>query len=157
AFFENNEYERDYSKALIHASAAYAAGASGQGITIAVIDTGVDTTSGEFLGGKLSPASVDIYNGTSGFTPSGASVLRNHLDDEEGHGTGVSSVPAANKLPQGSPLLATFPAGMHGVAFNATILAIRADDSNPSCAPNCDFDTRAIAAGVEYAIKNGAK
>jgi subtilisin family serine protease len=156
SFFENNEYERDYSKALIHASAAYAAGATGQGVTIAVIDTGVDSTSGEFAGvGKLT--SIDIYNGTSGFTPTGSSVVRNSPDDQQGHGTGVASVAAADKLPQNSPLLATFPSGMHGVAFNASILSIRADDSDPSCSPNCEFDTRAIAAGVEYAIRAGAK
>jgi subtilisin family serine protease len=162
SFYENNEYNRDYSKALIHASSAYAAGGTGAGVVIAVIDTGVDLQHAEFLNGKRSGASRDIYDGvftTSYFAPgmSGAGPTRDHLDDEQGHGTGTASVAAGNKLPEGDPLLASFPSGMHGVAFDATLLAIRADDSDTQCAPDCDFDTRAIAAAIDYAVANGAK
>jgi subtilisin family serine protease len=158
ADFENNEYNRDYSKALIHASAAYAAGATGAGITIAVIDTGIDEQHAEFLGGKLSSASIDIYDGsfaTAFFNPAPANQ-RDHLDDQQGHGTGTASTAAGNKLPDGDPLLASFPSGMHGVAFGATILAIRADNTASGCAPDCDFDTTAIAAAIDYARLNGA-
>jgi subtilisin family serine protease len=158
ADFENNEYNRDYSKALINASAAYAAGATGAGILIAVIDTGIDLQHAEFLGGKLSSASRDIYDGvfTTGFFNPPLASRRDHLDDQQGHGTGTAGAAAANKLPDGDPILATFPSGMHGVAFGATVLAIRADDSDASCNPNCDFDTAAIAAAVDYAIASGA-
>ncbi len=165
AFFENNEYDRDYSKALIRASSAYAAGGTGVGVTIAVIDTGIDLQHAEFLGGKLSAASIDIYSGAysspfTAFTPgvAGLGPIRDRLDDEQGHGTGTASAAAGAKLPEDDPLIvAGGLAGMHGVAFDATVLAIRADDSDPACAPDCDFDTRGIAAAIDYAVANGAK
>jgi hypothetical protein len=157
ADFENNEYNRDYSKALINASAAYAAGATGAGIVIAVIDTGVDLQHAEFLGGKLSPFSADIYDGAHNRPFFNPTTTRNNLDDQDGHGTGTASAAGAAKLPNGDPLLASFPSGMHGVAFGATIMAIRADEPVGSCPPTCgDFPSNAVAAAIDHAIASGA-
>ena len=124
-----------------------------------MIDTGIDETHAEFIG-KIHAASVDIYDGTHGFDPASVgSTPRNHLDDEDGHGTGVASAAAAAKLPDDDPLLAgPGPAGMHGVAFDSTILAIRADDNDPACnpTPGCDFESPAVVAAIDYAVDRGA-
>src|SRR3546814_12108663 len=61
------------------AIAAYDAGATGSGITVAVIDSGIDTGSAEFSG-RISAASRDMISS------------RNSLKDENGHGTAVSGI-----------------------------------------------------------------
>ncbi len=147
AFFETPEYfgsgftGTDRSGlAQIHASSAYAAGATGQGIKVAVIDSGVDPTITE-LSGQVS-GSFDIFAAT-----------RTSADtDTDGHGTLVSSVIAAKKDNR----------GIHGVAFSANILSIRTDtplSCQVTTGPNkgCSFDDRDIATAVNYAVAQGAK
>ena len=122
----------------IGASTAYSKGATGQGIIVAVIDTNVDTTISE-LTGQIS-ASHDII------TNRAASDI-----DAGGHGTLVSSVIVANKN----------NVGIHGVAYEAKVLSIRADSAG-SCQQTgvdqgCSFADRNTSAAIDYAIANGAK
>lgn len=78
----------------LHASTAYSLGATGQGITVAVIDTNVDASISELRGQVI--GSHDVRAST-----------RNSTDiDTDGHGTMVASVIAA--LKNGT--------GAHGVA-----------------------------------------
>ncbi len=121
---------------LINASSAYAAGATGVGITVAVIDTGIQFGHPEF-GTRISPDSTDVA-GSRG------------AGDSDGHGTGVAGVIAAARDGVRS----------HGVAFESTVLAIRADTPG-SCeddgGENCTFTDANTAAAIDYARENGAR
>lgn len=103
-----------------------------------MIDSGIDLQSAEFEN-RISPASADVTGAGRG------------ADDEGGHGTAVSFTIAGRRN----------DVGTHGIAFNATILAARAD-STGSCATTgddggCKFSDTAIAAGVDLARNNGAR
>jgi subtilisin family serine protease len=117
-----------------NAIAAYDKGATGQGIKIGIIDTGINPALAEFAG-RIDPASTDVA-GSRG------------VSDEAGHGTAVSAVAAAAR--NGSNTL--------GVAFNATIVSIRADDPG-SCATDdgCEFFDDDIAAGIDAARLAGVR
>jgi hypothetical protein len=109
-------------------------------VTVGVIDSGIDPASHEFTG-RIHAQSGDVA-GTRG------------LGDDDGHGTAVTRVLAAAKD----------DLDMHGIAFNATILALRADTPG-SCTTaaageteaNCSFADSAIAAGVNRAVTAGAR
>lgn len=122
--FATTEFAANYGLGMIGAQSAYARGAYGDGVIVAVIDTGIDRTHTD-LDANISPASIDIIN------------LASPLTDDDGHGTLVAGVIAAEKN----------DAGMHGVAFDATILAIRATDTG-------FFLDSDLAVAVEYAIAN---
>ena len=115
-------------------STAYATGATGDGITVAVVDTGINASHPELIGRVNIGASTDIA-GSRGF------------NDTDGHGTLVAGVIAANKD----------DIDIHGVAFESTILALRTD-SPGSCGAaaggedNCSFTDPNIASAIDYAI-----
>ena len=122
-----------YGLNQIGAQHVYAQGAYGGGGVVAVIDTGIDTTHSE-LDANISPDSTDIVRGGA-------------LTDEDGHGTHVAGIIAAER----NGLLT------HGVAFDATILAIRADTqiTDPLICdgpvPCTRFNLADIVAGLNYA------
>lgn len=126
-----------------NAAIAWGAGTTGTGVTIAVIDSGIDEDSPEFAG-RLSPASKDM---------SGEGRALTGPDD---HGTNVALVAAA----------ARNSSGMVGIAYNATILTLRSDDPG-SCAAtttpvakpdsDCEFSDDILAKAVTYAVQKGAK
>ena len=102
--FNTSEFRRSDGPLQHNAAYAWNLGWSGQGVTIAIVDTGIDVTSPEFAG-RISGASRDMFDATStrGF---------NATDD---HGTNVAMVAAA----------ARDNTGILGIAWNATILALR--------------------------------
>jgi subtilisin family serine protease len=134
ATFQTNEYDRAIGLGLAKVITAYQAGATGRGVTAAVIDSGVDPSSAEFAG-RISPASQDL-SGSRG------------IGDEGGHGTAVSAVLLAAKN----------DSGIHGVAFDATLLSLRTDTPG-SCNTNgdCSHSDNAIARALDVAIAQGAK
>lgn len=109
--FDCDEYYAQYSLDKMHAKDAYVRGFNGNGVPVAVIDTGLDTSHFEFDGRVVSGGGYDFVRNTSG--QADASQL-------SAHGTQVAGVLAANR---------NF-IGMHGVAFNATIVPIRVFDQN---------------------------
>lgn len=130
------EYQRAPSLAAMHADAPFGKGATGQGVTVAVIDTGVNVASLPDLAGALSADSTDIIAG------------RNAPDGVSPHGGDVSSVIASRYNGFGTI----------GVAYKSTILSIRADDTlGSACGTDCTFQDTDTAAGIEYAIAHGAK
>ncbi|WP_206340832.1 S8 family peptidase [Marinicauda algicola] len=142
ANFDTVEFRNQYGLGLINAISAYEAGATGLGILVAVVDTGVELADSEFDGtgtgaNQIHPASTDI-------------VSNRTANDVDGHGTGVAGVIAAKKD----------DVVMHGVAFQSTILAIRAD-SVGSCEADggegCTFSDSATAAAIDHAVANGAR
>ncbi|WP_169829127.1 S8 family peptidase [Tsuneonella mangrovi] len=137
--FNTTEYQQSTGPAFHNAITAWQQGATGQGIKIGIVDTGIDTTTSEFTG-RIDPKSVDVAGTRS-------------IDDQDGHGTQVALVAAA----------ARNNSGVMGIAFDATIVALRADQPG-SCAtfdPNnpdsgCLFDDTDIAKGVNHAVAAGA-
>lgn len=135
--YNTPEYQRSNAATKIGAISAYNTGATGQGITAAVIDSGVNAELFEFSG-RISSASRDI-------------VGNRGLGDEGGHGTSVSAVLLAAKNDSDT----------HGVAFNATLLALRTDTLG-SCADTsedggCSHSDGAIASAMDVAVANGAR
>ena len=108
----------------------------GKGITIAVIDTGVDGSVSDLAGSVKGGADFSGHGSPNGQTPVGAA-------DERNHGTMVASL-AAGHGAGGS-------AGLLGAAPQATIMPISIGFG--AAATNSDEQ---IADAVTYAVKHGA-
>ena len=132
--YDTAEYQASNYAVAADAIAAYNAGASGKGVKIGIVDSGINPSLSEFTG-RIDPASGDVA-GNRG------------VSDEGGHGTAVSAVAAAARNGQNTM----------GVAFAATIVSERADDPG-SCAAKdgCSFYDGPIAAGIDAARTAGAR
>ncbi len=138
--FDTAEYQRSTGPSFHRAVTAWQAGATGRGVTIGIVDTGIDVASPEFAG-RISPASADVAGSRT-------------IAAEDDHGTQVALVAAA----------ARDNTGVLGIAFDATLQVLRAD-SPGSCATEtpsnpdsgCKFSDGAIAAGVDRAVSAGAR
>ena len=106
------EYQGQWGLDAVNASAAYARGATGLGVTIGITDSGLDNTHTEISAGRLSGDSDLSY---SNYTPN---------TRQQRHGTMVASV-AAGKQEKSD----TSP--MHGVAFEANVLFIAIQLAEP--------------------------
>lgn len=130
---EQLEYQRSSSAVAANADAAYRAGVTGRGVKIAVVDTGVTPGLSEFSG-RIDSASADVA-GSRG------------LVDLNGHGTWMSSI----------VLAARDGRGMHGVAFDATLLSFNmstpGDCTPQSCATRLDH----IVQAIDTAVAAGAR
>lgn len=115
----------------IGADQAWAEGYTGEGVKVAVIDTGVDAGHPDLNGGKV-VAWADFVNGSNS-TPY----------DDNGHGTHVSSIIAGTGNASGGKYL--------GVAPNASLLAAKALDGSGS-----GYYTNIIK-GMDWAVQNGAQ
>jgi len=137
---DSSEYRATVGAVSMSALSAYNVGATGSGVAIGIIDSGIDLQSEEFTG-RVSSASRDVAGNPS-------------LDDEGGHGTAVAFTAAGRRN----------GVGTHGVAYEATVIALRADRPG-SCATvstddsegGCKFGTDAIARGVDAARTAGAR
>lgn len=143
--FETAEYSASGGLANISASKAYARGGTGAGVTVAVIDSGVDLYHTDLDGNIAS--GIDIVDGvleggagTAG-TTSGDGNDTNDGNASDGHGTHVAGIVAAEKN----------DSGIHGVAYNANILAIKATQPAGGL-----FDPDDVADAIDYARLNGA-
>ena len=127
------EYNRNYGLNLINAEALFLSGATGQGMTVAIIDTGIDMDHPEFAG-RINPLSYDVVND------------RLLTGDVDFHGTWVAGVVGAN-LGTGD---------VQGVAYGVDILAINA--ATPNLFPNGEagFYNSDTAAAIRYAVDNNA-
>jgi len=136
--YDTEEYRATVGAVSMNALTAYEHGATGAGIKVGVVDTGIDIASDQFLG-RVDPSSANVAGGTT-------------YDDEDGHGTAVAFTIAG----------ARNGAGTHGVAFNATLIVARADTPG-SCAvttgedAGCKFSDPNIAKGIDLAVANGAR
>ncbi|MFD4669369.1 S8 family peptidase [Lentzea sp. NPDC058450] len=118
----------DRSVAQINAPAAYAAGLTGKGVKVAVLDTGVDNTH---------PDLADREIGERNFSSSADNV------DRYGHGTHVASIVAGTGAKSGGKY--------HGVAPEAQILDVKVLGDNGS------GNDSGIIAGMEWAVEQGAQ
>lgn len=120
----------------IQADAAWTAGATGTGVVVAIIDTGVAyETFGAFTAAPdlVGRPFVSPYDGVTG---------DGHANDENGHGTHV-----AGTIGQ----VTNNALGCAGVAHNCTIMPVRVLDAAGSGA------LTTIANGISWAANNGAK
>ena len=106
------EYQNQWGLNMVNASSAYARGGTGSGVTIGITDSGLDDTHFEISSSRISPNSDLSY---SNYTPN---------TRQKRHGTMVTSV-AAGSLEK----LELSP--MHGVAFDANILFVAIQLSEP--------------------------
>ena len=132
ASFETAEYLRSRALAPIGAATLYAAGGTGAGVTVGLIDTGIDTSHPEFAG-AIHASSRDLLRAQP-------------LADGSGHGTAVAGLIGARRN----------DVATHGVAFAADLLAIRADRPG-SCPDACLFDQSDLADATDYAVEHGAR
>ncbi|MCX2901218.1 S8 family peptidase [Pseudomonas mandelii] len=105
--FETLEYQGQKGLAVIHASSLYARGGTGQGVAVALVDSGLNSDLPEFQGRVANPG-FDFVDNKIGTT------------DRVGHGTQMAGILAANKN----------GVGMHGVAFSAQLIPFRFGDDN---------------------------
>ena len=142
------------SAAVVGAKAAYAydKGITGKGVTIAVIDTGIASTAAEFAG-RISPDSKAFENRIARCATCAPETITFPLEDVQGHGTQVASVALAAK--NGT--------GMHGVAYDATLLALKiaAPDLDGVTATSVikegnGANAASIAPAISYAVEKGA-
>ena len=133
--YKTTEYDAQWGLNKINAAKAYALLAAnsktvaGSGIKIGIVDTGVQINHIEIAGNYSASGSYDYVNGDS--NPS----------DDNSHGTHVASIAAGVKD----------NSGMHGVAYNATIIAEKVLDSSGA---GWSDD---IADGITGAVTAGAK
>ena len=106
------EFEFSTGLGQINADAAYERGWTGAGVTVGLIDTGIDTEHTDFDQDKVT--TIDFGYGTY---------------DDHGHGTHVAGIMAASKN----------DVGVHGVAYDANIVSLKLCDSNGRC-PGYYFD-----------------
>jgi subtilisin family serine protease len=127
------EYRLSLGLQAINAHRAYAKGTTGQGVVVAMIDTGVSSAAAD-LASNLSRHSTDLVQRRA----AGASLDR--------HGNETAQVVAAS----------LDGVGTVGVAYGATFLAIRVDLEG-SCPTRCAARGADVARGIDYALAHGAK
>ncbi|MEH3124105.1 MAG: S8 family serine peptidase [Sphingomonas phyllosphaerae] len=136
---------------LAKASAAYERGLTGKSVTIAVLDSGVARASAE-LTGRLSPDSTGFAQTVARCATCAPETIAPYpIDDRDGHGSGVAAIALAAR--DGS--------GMHGVAPEATLLALKivAPDfaANGTTLPEGHApNPQLIAPALRYAVDKGA-
>ncbi|MCH8684767.1 S8 family serine peptidase [Pedomonas mirosovicensis] len=127
------ELRRNWGIAAIKADTAYAAGASGRGVQVAIVDTGVDAATPD-VKRVVSPRSIDLFT---------------HRQDGEArrHGANIAAMLAA----------AQDGAGLVGVAPGVTVLSVRADLDQPCWHGECKLSGPDVARGIDYALDQGAR
>jgi hypothetical protein len=134
SYYETTEYNAQYGLGKVKASEIYSDGYSGSGVTVAVIDTGVDLDHPDLVN-NIASGGYDYYSGDSDANPDGQGTYMSH-------GTHVAGIIAGMKN----------DTGMHGVAYNAKILALRAGRSSDGT-----LSQSAIRSSIDRAISQGAK
>ncbi|MXP08595.1 S8 family peptidase [Pseudoblastomonas halimionae] len=137
--FETQEYARSDGPEQHEAIYAWQRGATGDGVAIAILDTGIDVDSPEFAG-RILPTSRDVAGSRS-------------IQQEDDHGTNVALVAAA----------ARNNIGVVGIAYEADLLVLRGDapgtcaDLSDDGSTNCRLRDTDIATGINYAVDQGAR
>ncbi len=138
AGFDTAEFRRSDGPHQHNAAQAWQSGVTGKGVTIAVVDSGIDTANPEFAG-RIATASRDMF------------ASRDQLSGSYDHGTRVAQVAVG----------ARDNAGILGMAHGASVLALRADQpgscDSPAGGSSCAFYDSIIAQAVTYAADHGAK
>lgn len=128
----SDEYKKSWGLAAIGAHAAYDQGLTGKGVTVAIVDCGLNNAQRDLMR-NVSRKSRDVVEGRA-------------MPVTDRHGSYVAG-PLASAL-NGN--------GMVGVAYHATVIEVRADvDGGLEGA--CAFKPSDIARGIDYAITQRAR
>ena len=130
------------SVAFIRANLRHAAGNTGSGVVVGVLDTGIDTDHPDFAGALVGQA---CFGGGTNFCPNGTNRQfgAGAAEDNAGHGTHVSGI-VASRGTVSSP----------GVAPAASLVAIKVMD-NCSFA-GCFYAFSEIVAALDYVLNTPA-
>lgn len=128
----SDEYRKSWGLEAIGARAAYDAGLTGKGVTVAIVDCGVALAQREVLK-NVSRRSTDVVPGR-----------RLPITDPHGAYTAAPLAAALNGQ------------GMVGVAYKATVLAVRADVEG-GLNGKCAFRPSDLARAVDYAVAEKAR
>lgn len=128
----STEYGLSWGVAASRADLAYRRGATGSGVVVAMIDTGVGATPARLFD-HVSAASTDLVSD------------RRTDGGDRRHGEQTAALLAAR----------VDGAGTFGIAYGATLLSIRADRDG-SCLRTCAFDPQVLARAIDYAVDQGA-
>jgi subtilisin family serine protease len=128
----SDEYKKSWGLEAIGARAAYDAGLTGKGVTVAIVDCGIALAQRDVLK-NVSRRSTDV-------------VPNRRLPISDPHGAYTAA-----------PLAAALNGrGMVGVAYNATVLAVRADVEG-GLNGRCAFKPSDLASGLDYAAAQKAR
>jgi len=130
------EYHLQWALKKIRANSAWDEGATGKGIVIAVMDTGVDLDHPDLLDPDRSKN--NLVQGYDAFT---RSSLPGAAQDDNGHGTSVAGVIAALNNSK----------GIVGIAYEAKIMPVKVMDKNGG------GEDSIIADGIIWAADHGAR
>ena len=125
---EQVEAERSNAAIVSKADAAYRVGATGRGIGIAIIDTGIVPALSEFAG-RIDPASANLGSDRG-------------LIDLDGHGTAMASIAAAARDGR----------GIHGLAYDASIVSLNASRAEKCWDSACPVQSDLVIAAIDAAI-----
>ena len=125
-------YAQQFAWARVNAPAAWDLTTGSTGVTVAVVDTGVERTHSDLAGSRLLPG-YDFMNGDS--DPS----------DDCGHGTGVAGVIGAST---------NNGLGVAGAA-QVNVMPLKALGMNPD--GKCYGPFSAVASSIRYAVDHGAR
>ncbi len=101
-------------------------------ITVAVIDSGIDTNHDEFVG-RISELSYNAYSDQVGIQ---------YVEDDLGHGTNVAGIIAAERNNN---------LGIDGITDNVQLMIIKVNEPGQDV-----YSNTAIVRGIYYAVDNGA-
>jgi Subtilase family len=130
AYAGGDRTDVQWSLAATHAAAAWRV-STGQGVTVAVVDTGVDAGNPDLAGAVVDPAH---------FEPATGRIVAGAGTDLEGHGTHVAGIIAARADGR----------GVTGVAPSARILPI-------DVFTDPDVGGAQIGAAIRWAVEHGAR
>ena len=136
---------RQWGLGLIGAPTAWGLGYSGAGVSVAVADTGIDTTHPAFAG-KIDPRSMNFRLPTAG-APYVAGQITDldtptARDPVGGHGTHVAGIVAASGASQAP-----------GVAYNASLVVLRVvSGQRPDEFPNASAAALTYFAGLQNVL-----
>ncbi|WP_017716608.1 S8 family serine peptidase [Kamptonema formosum] len=154
----------NYGLDLINAPDVWARGYTGAGVTVAVLDTGIDLkhrdlqgrlwrNSDEVAGDGIDNDGNGFIDDVQGYDFADGDADPSNNDAEELHGTHVAGIiAAARNGTDGTDDLGN-PFEVTGVAYNATIMPVRVLGDFRTVE---EFDS-AVAAGIRYAVNNGAR
>lgn len=125
-------YSNQYAIPLTNIDEAWKITTGSTSITVAIIDTGIDTDHPEFVG-RLSALSYNAAYDQIGLE---------YVEDDEGHGTMVAGVIGANSNNN---------IGVAGVTNHVQLMVIKANENNVDT-----FKDSHIIRGIYYAVDNGA-
>eukprot|EP01041_Mallomonas_annulata_P032356 gene32356-54829_t len=129
---DSDEYKKSWGLEAIGARSAYAAGLTGKGVTVAMVDCGIARAQQDVMR-NLSRRSKDVVEGRA-------------MPVMDRHGSYMAG-PLASAL-NGR--------GMVGVAYNATLLAVRADIDG-GLFGSCAFKPTDLARALDYAVAQKAR